>query len=179
MKLKKRKKRHAHNKQRSVRGTLLSSCGLLTSILLSRDPALLRLPRLPARNMWQDRLDIPGRHVTFHISLQHSATILGYYHRGEERVMTKGEKQVKQGDATTPQQGQAMCPHSSTEPQLALVGPPNRGEATLFLLCQRFSTSPAWRCETKKKKIIKKRKSMLKRSPYLENSSSPLLGKHH
>lgn len=32
-----------------VRGRLLSSGGLLTSILLSRDPALLRLPRLPAR----------------------------------------------------------------------------------------------------------------------------------
>ncbi len=39
------------SEQHKVRGQLSIICILLTSILLSSDPALLRLPRLPAQNM--------------------------------------------------------------------------------------------------------------------------------
>lgn len=40
-----------HSEQRKVGGQLSISWSKLTSILLSSDPALLRLPRLPAQNM--------------------------------------------------------------------------------------------------------------------------------
>lgn len=46
------------SERHKVRGQLSVSCVLLTSILLSSDPALLRRPRLPARDMQYHRLEI-------------------------------------------------------------------------------------------------------------------------
>lgn len=95
--------------------------------------------------------------------------------------MTKGKTQVKQGDAT--QRGQATSPHgSSLEPQLALVGHSNRGRRGGGWLCFNYTSNlaPHLREDVRlEKKDHKKRKSILKRSPYLCICSSPLPGKHH
>lgn len=63
--------------------------------------------------------------------------------------MTKGKKKKKQEqeaeEATTSQRGRAGSPHSSSlEPQLALVGLPNRGGKWLCSnYTSKFSASPA------------------------------------